>query len=119
MTPAFFVENQMGKWWYLILPIIVCLISCCDLLATLYFEKTNCYFQEANPIAVYVWTTYGDYGLVGFKITITLVSCVCMAAVLHGKNRCWRIVVSIFGLSICIFLVGWWIFWEQLCVLNV
>ena len=111
MTPVFLVENQMGKWWYLILPIIICLVSCGDLCVTLYFDKTCSDFHEANPIALHIWTTCGDYGLIGFKLALTFVSCFCMGLVLRNKNRYLRIIVAILGLAACIFLVGWWFFW--------
>ena len=86
MTPAFLVENQMGKWWYLILPIIICLVSCGDLCVTLYFDKTCSDFHEANPIALHIWTTCGDYGLIGFKLALTFVSCLCMGLVLSQQK---------------------------------
>lgn len=101
----------MKHWWFIILPIIVFVISCADLGATLYFAHTNIYFREANPIARYVWDTHGDVGLIIFKISVTFASCLCMGSVLKNKNRSWVISVSVFGSLGCLLLVGWWIFW--------
>ncbi len=101
----------MKKQWHLILPIVVFLVSCCDLGATLYFDRTCDNFQEANPIALHIWTNCGDTGLILFKTALTFASCICMGFVLKIKNRSWRVVVSVFGLLACVFLVGWWIIW--------
>lgn len=97
--------------WYLILPLFVFFVSCCDLGATLYFSKTNNGFEEANPIALYIWDNHGDTALGVFKLTVTFASCICMGWVLRYKNQPWKIAVSIFGLGICALLIGWWNFW--------
>ncbi len=110
--PPIFIEGEsMKRWWYLILPTIVFLVSCCDLWVTMFANKNYRGFREANPIARYVWETHGDVGLVVFKLTVTFVSCICMGLVLRYKKRPWRIAVSVFGLSWCLLLAGWWIFW--------
>jgi len=101
----------MRKWWYLILPTIVFLVSCGDLWATLYFDRTCSDFQEANPIALCVWENCGDGGLAVFKLGVTLLSCTTMGWVLRNKERPWRVAVSVFGLVGCALLIGWWIFW--------
>lgn len=96
---------------YLILPIIIFVVSCFDLGATLYFSRVYVDFEEANPIAEYFWKNHGDIGLCVFKLSVTLLSCLCMGWVLRNKNRAWKIAVSIFGFSGCVLLIGWWIFW--------
>jgi hypothetical protein len=98
----------MKKWWFLILPMIVFLISCFDLGATLCCISV---FEEANPITEYVWDHYNDVGLIAFKLYVTLSSCFFMGYVLRYKNRQWQIAVSLFGLSVCVVLLGWWFFW--------
>jgi hypothetical protein len=97
--------------WYLIWPIIIFLVSCCDLGVTLYFDRTCDYFEEANPIALYIWENLGDAGLIIIKLTVTLASCIFTGWALRYKNRSWRVAVSIFGLTVCCVLIGWWIFW--------
>ena len=101
----------MKRWWYLILPAIVFIVSCCDLGATLYFDRMCSDFQEANPIALHVWENCGDGGLAVFKLAVTFVSCACMGFVLRHKRRPWRVAVLVFGLAGCVLLIGWWIFW--------
>lgn len=101
----------MRRWWFLILPVIVFLVSLSDLSATLYSERAKMGFVESNPIAKYIWDTSGDIGLIVFKLTVTLASCLCMGFVIKNKNRSWIIVVSVFGLLGCILLIGWWILW--------
>lgn len=101
----------MGRWWFLILPMIVFAVSISDLFVTLHFEQAKIGFSEANPIAKYIWDTGGDIGLIVFKLTVTLASCLCMGSVIKNKNRSWVIAVSIFGLLGCIVLIGWWILW--------
>lgn len=101
----------MRHWWYLILPLIVFLVSCADLSATLYFDKTCSEFEEFNPVALYVWNNHGVSGLIAFKSSITLVSCVCIGVVLRRKNKPWRLAVSIFGIVVCTILIGWWFLW--------
>ena len=75
------------KRWYLILPMIVFLVSCCDLGATLSFDQTCRNFEEANPIALCIWEKCGNVGLAVFKLTVTFASCVCMGLVLKRKNK--------------------------------
>lgn len=101
----------MRRYWFLILPLIVFLVSFADLGATLYFEHTHDNFIEANPVAKYIWDTGGNSVLISFKLIVTLSSCICMGLVIKNKNRSWIIAVSIFGLLCCFLLVGWWIFW--------
>jgi len=101
----------MQHLWFIILPVIVFVVSCTDLYATLHFNKTHKDFNEANPIARYIWDTHGEAGLVAFKLSVTSLSCCCMGMVLKKKNRRWRVSVSIFGLLGCFRLIGWWIFW--------
>jgi len=101
----------MYRKWFFIQPLIVFLVSCLDLGATLYFSKTSKNFEEANPIALRVWHNHGDIGLSVFKLTVTLVSCYYMGWVLRYKKRPWQVAVSVFGLGGCALLIGWWIFW--------
>ena len=101
----------MRKTWCFILPIIVFLVSYVDLVVTLHCNNTYSRFEEANPIAEYVWKEYGDNVFAAFKLIVTLVSCFGIWFVLQYKNKSWRIAVSVFGLIICCFLVSWWIFW--------
>lgn len=112
----------MKHCWYLILPITVFLVSYADLSVTLYFDKTCSEFEEFNPVALYIWNNHGIVGLIIFKSSVTLASCVCMGVVLRRKNKPWRLTVSIFGVVVCIILIGWWFFWifvEQACWLDV
>lgn len=109
MAPVFLGEPM--NWWYLILPAIIFIVSCCDLGATLYFDRTCNSFAEANPIALYIWENYGNSGLTVFKLIITLVSCICTGWALRYKKQFWRVAVSAFGLMWCILIIGWWIFW--------
>ncbi|RLC89077.1 MAG: hypothetical protein DRJ03_00545 [Chloroflexi bacterium] len=104
----------MAKWWRIIMPTIVFLVSCGDLGTTLYFDRTCSDFQEANPIALHVWENFGDGGLVVFKLTITLLSCTTMGWVLRHKKRPWRVAVSVFGIVGCVILVGWWLLYLYL-----
>lgn len=101
----------MRKRWYLILPIILFLISCCDLGATLYFDHICDHFEEANPLAAHVWDNHGNFGLIIFKLAVTLPSCLCMGWILTNKRRSLRIAASIFGLMVGNLITGWWIFW--------
>ena len=101
----------MHKWWYIILPIIVFLVSGCDLVTTMYFAKTSNNFEEANPIVKYVWEKYGDTGFIVFKTIATLPLCVCMGWVLRYEGRQLKVLVTILGLTACVFLIGWWILW--------
>jgi hypothetical protein len=111
MAPAFFSGVQMKKWWFLILPTIVFLVSCFDLGITMYCGLKISGFEEANPIVKHIWDNYGDSSLIAFKLSITLSSCFFMGYVLRYKNQQWRIAVAIFGLSVCVMLLGWWFFW--------
>lgn len=106
-----FFRCLMLKLWYLILPITVFLVSCFDLGATLYFGNTCNYFEEANPVAAHVWGNYGETGLIIFKLIVTLVSCLAMGWILTNKEQPWRIFVTVFGITTCGLLMGWWIFW--------
>jgi len=99
----------MKRYWYLILPTIVLLVSICDLGATLYCDRHVEHFEEANPVAEYIWETHGTVGLVTFKLTVTLVSCILMVYIIRHKDYRWSVAVSVFGLSVCLFLVGWWV----------
>ena len=101
----------MTKWCYLILPLIIFFVSLCDLGTTLYCSYNISDFEEANPIVVYVWDSYGDNGFIVFKLSMTLVSCYCIGSILRYKNRSWRIATWILGLSMCVFLIAWWTFW--------
>ena len=101
----------MKRLWFIILPIIIFTVSCLDLFATLHFENKNIGFVEANPIAKHIWDYHGDIGLISFKLGVTLLSCVCVGISLRNKNKCWAVSVSIFGLLVCILLIGWWILW--------
>jgi len=107
----FFLGAPMKKWWFLILPTIVFLVSCLDLGATLYCAKNISGFEEGNPIARHIWDYYGDISFMAFKLCVTMASCNFMRLVLQHKNRRWRIAVSVFGLSVCVMLLGWWLFW--------
>jgi len=68
-------------------------------------------FEEANPIASFVLDNYGDIGLTIFKIGLTFPSCLYIGFALQRKSRPWKIAVSIFGITWCCFVIGWWIFW--------
>ena len=117
-APAFLLEALVKKWWFLILPIIVFVVSCCDLWTTIYFDRTYGGFEEANPVALYIWDNLGDVGLGAFKLVVTLLSCICTGWVLRTKSYPWRAAVSVFGLVVCSLLMGWWIFWffvKQTC----
>ena len=110
MAPAFFVRIMHHKW-FLTLPMIVFLVSCLDLWATLYFSKICNHFEEANPITMHVWKNHNEIGLSIFKIIVTTISCLSMGFVLKYKNKYWKIAVSIFGLTVCLLLVCWWFCW--------
>ena len=99
------------KHWYLILPLILFLISCGDLGATLYFDRTCDDFEEVNPIALHIWDNHGVMGLTIFKMSITVLSCFCVGYVLINKRRSLRIIASSLGLMIGSLIIGWWIFW--------
>jgi len=101
----------MPKKWYFVLPLIVFAVSIGDLCVTIHADREYDEFVEANPIAAHIWDTHGDTGLIVFKLSITLVSCTCMAWAIKRRGGRWTTFVSVFGLSVCAFLVGWWIFW--------
>jgi len=107
MAPVLLIKKQ----WYLILSVTLFLISCCDLGATLYFDRTYDDFEEANPIALYIWDNHGVIGLTIFKMTITMLSCFCVSYILINKRRSLRIIASLLGLIIGNLIIGWWILW--------
>jgi hypothetical protein len=106
-----FYWSIMRKPWYWIIPIMVFVLSLCDLGATLYFNSITDDFVEANPLAVCVWEHCGDGGLIIFKISITFASCFCMAWVLKCKKHPIWLIVSLSVLLAYCLLIGWWFFW--------
>ena len=106
-----FYWSIMRKPWYWIIPIMVFVLSLCDLGATLYFDSTMDGFVEANPLAASVWDHHGDGGLILFKMVMTLVPCSLMAWVLkHKKHPRWMCIAMFVLFAYCL-LVGWWFFW--------
>ena len=101
----------MKKYWYIILPSIIFVVFSLDLFVTIYSARTFKNFEEANPIALYVWDNYGTDGLVVFKIAVVFVSCACNGIVLCGPNKKYILFTTIFGLLACVVICGWWLFW--------
>jgi len=110
MVPVFIIGGIYMKQAFM-LPLIMFLVLCFDLFATLYADNNYEYFQEANPIALYVWENFDTSGLIVFKFVWTLVSCCTVFFILRNGERNIRVITLTVFYSLCIILIGYWIFW--------